>query len=74
MTLLDRLIAFDIWVMRTFLGGKPGETISAASYNAWITRRWWFGWTHYVIDLIFLPLDGAHHCRRAWEWQRRLYE
>lgn len=72
--ILRKLIHFDIWLMSTFLGGKDRETISAASWNAWITKRWWFGWTHVVIDLIFLLVEFKwNHCKRAWTWQRELY-
>jgi hypothetical protein len=73
MTMLDRLIAIDIWVMRTFFGGLPGETISAAAWNARLTGRWWFGWLHIPIDLLFIIWE-RDHCRKAWEWQQELYK
>jgi hypothetical protein len=73
-TFLERLIAFDIWVMRTFLGGLPGETISAAAWNARLTGRWWFGLPGVIlIDLLFLIWE-RDHCRKAWEWQQHLYK
>lgn len=70
--MLEKLIAFDVWVMRTFFGGLPGETMSAAAWNAHITDRF-FGFTHHIIDLIFYPFQ-REHCRKAWEWQHDLYE
>lgn len=70
--ILRRLIQFDIWLMRTFLGGKPHETISAAAWNAHLTGKF-FGFTYIFIDLLFRPWM-TEHCRKAWVWQRRLYE
>lgn len=70
--ILGRLIALDAWVMRTFLGGLPRETMSAAAWNAHITGRF-FGFTYHLIDLLFYPLERSH-CRKAWEWQIELYK
>lgn len=69
--ILDKLIAFDAWVMGTFFGGLPGETMSAAAWNAHCTGKF-FGFTYLLIDLIFYPLQ-REHCRHAWEWQQDLY-
>ena len=69
---LRKLIHFDIWVMFVFFNGLPRETMSAAAWNAHINSGW-FGWTHHIIDLLFRPLE-REHCRKAWEWQRELYE
>lgn len=70
--ILRWLICFDIWVMRTFLGGRPGETISAAAHNAHLTGRF-FGFTRHGIDLLFLPWE-RDHCKQAWEWQQEIYK
>ena len=70
--MLDRLIRFDIWLMVTFLGGLPGETMSAAAWNAHITGRFW-GWTHYGINALFYFWQ-KDHCRLAWVWQQKLYQ
>lgn len=69
---LRTLIHFDILVMRTFLGGKERETISAAAWNAKLTGKF-FGFSHHIIDLIFLPYE-REHCKKAWNWQRELYK
>lgn len=63
MSMLDRLVAADIAIMRA-LGGKPGETMSAAAWNAHRTDTWW-GWTYLLIDLLFYPLE-KDHCMTAW--------
>lgn len=70
--MLERLIAFDVWIMRTFFGGLPGETMSAAAWNAHITGRF-FGFTYLLIDLLFYPMQRSH-CRLSWEWQQYLYK
>lgn len=70
--ILNWLIAIDIWVMVTFFGGLPGETLSAAAWNSKITGKWGGRIFVPVIDLIFWPLQ-KEHCRLAWEWQRHLY-
>ena len=66
------LIHFDIWVMRTFLGGKERETISSAAWNAHLTGKF-FGFTYHFIDLLFRPWM-TEHCRKSWEWQKELYQ
>ena len=70
--ILDKLIKFDAWLMETFFGGLPNETISAAGWNAHITGRF-FGFTYLLIDLIFYPFQ-RDHCRKAWEWQQEIYK
>jgi hypothetical protein len=69
--MLEKLIAFDVWIMRSFFGGLAGETMSAAAWNAHITHKF-FGFTYLFIDLIFYPLQRSH-CQMAWEWQQDLY-
>lgn len=70
--ILEKLITFDIWVMRTFFGGLIGETMSVAAWNAHLTGKF-FGFTHLLIDLIFYPLQ-RDHCRLSWERQSELYK
>jgi len=71
MTLLQRAVALDIRVMR-LLCGKPGETLSAAAWNAHITGRF-FGFTHLFIDLLFYPLE-RDHCKKDWEYRSEIYQ
>ena len=70
--MLNALIAIDVWFMRTFFGGLPNETMSAAAWNARITGKF-FGFTHLLIDLLFYPFQ-RDHCRKAWEWQQEIYK
>jgi hypothetical protein len=62
--ILRALIAGDIWFMRNILRGQPGETISAAAWNAHLTGRFW-GWTYLLIDLLIYPFE-RDHCRESW--------
>ena len=71
--ILEALIAIDIWVMRTFLGGLPGETISAAAYNAERTGKWGGRIGRPLIDFLFWPLQ-RQHCRKAWTDQIEVYQ
>ena len=70
--ILNALIAFDIWVMRTFFGGLPGETLSAAAWNSKLTGKWGGRIFVPVINFIFWPVQ-RDHCRMAWLWQRDIY-
>lgn len=70
--LLNALVAIDIWIMFHFFGGKAGETISAAAWNAHITGRFW-GWTYLWIDAIFYPLQ-RDHCFKDWAFRREIYK
>lgn len=70
--MLDKLIAIDVWIMSTFFGGLPRETMSAAGWHAHITGKF-FGFTYLLIDLLFYPLQ-RDHCRKTHEWQRSLYK
>ena len=71
--ILEVLVALDIWVMRTFLGGLPGETISAAAYNAERTGKWGGRIGRPLIDILFMPVQRAH-CRKAWTDQIEVYK
>ena len=70
--ILEKLIALDVWIMRTFFGGLPGETMSAAAWNAHKTGKF-FGFTYLFIDLLFYALQ-RDHCQKSWEWQDFLYK
>ena len=70
--MLDALIAFDAWIMGTFFGGLPDETLSSAAWNAHLTGKF-FGFTYHIIDFLFWPFQ-REHCRKAWEWQQYLYK
>ena len=70
--MLNLLIRFDIWLMSTFFGGLPGETISAAAWNGHLTGRF-FGFTFHFIDLLFY-IWQRDHCRLSWEWQYHIYK
>ena len=71
--MLALLIRFDIWLMVTFLGGLPGETISAAAYNSERTGKWGGRIGRPIIDLIFWPFQ-KQHCQQAWRWQLNIYK
>ena len=63
-----------LWV-GTFGKSRPGETISAASWSLRIDSKWQGRVTVPVIDFLArLVGDGRDHCRRAYEWQRNLYQ
>lgn len=70
MSILQRLVAADIWLMSK-LGGKPMETLSSAAWNAHITGKF-FGFTYHLIDLGFYVWE-RDHCRRDWESRREIY-
>lgn len=70
--MLEALIKFDAWIMGTFFGGLPGETLSSAAWNAHITGKF-FGFTYLLIDLLFYAFE-REHCRKAWLWQQDLYK
>ena len=74
-TTLEHWIAFDAWVLRVLTLGKskPGETISAAAWDLYLAGKWQGKVFVPVINWIF-KVRQADHCRRAWEWQRHLYE
>ena len=74
MTVLQKLVAADIWLMGK-LGGKPRETLSSAAWNAHITGHRWWGWTRYPIDALFFVLVGERdHCRKDWEFRKEIYQ
>lgn len=70
MTVLKRLVAFDIWLMSK-LGGKPRETLSSAAWNAHLTGKF-FGFTYLFIDLGFYIWE-RDHCKKDWEFRREIY-
>lgn len=69
--LLNILVAFD-QLLSAFTFGDPDETISSRLGRA---QRGDFGRVQallvyplvFLVDLIFLPLDGPHHCARRIE-------
>jgi len=69
-TVLQRLVILDIWLMGV-LGGKPRETLSSAAWNAHLTGRF-FGFSYHFIDLLFYPLQ-RDHCRKDWEFRSYIY-
>lgn len=71
MTILQRLVAFDIWLMGK-LGGKPKETLSSAAWNAHISGKF-FGFTYLFIDLGFYIWE-RDHCKKDWEHRKEIYE
>jgi hypothetical protein len=70
-TILARLVAADIWLMRK-LGGKPMETLSSAAWNAHITGRF-FGFTYHFIDLGFYIWE-RDHCRKDHAHRIHIYQ
>lgn len=73
--LLRILVALDIFVfaLLTLGGARPGETISAASWSLYCDGKWQGKLLVPVIDFLFRPWM-ADHCRKAWLWQRDLYD
>jgi hypothetical protein len=70
MTILAALVKADIAIMRV-LGGKRGETLSAAAWNAHLTGKF-FGFTYHIIDLLFYRWE-RDHCKKDWEHRREIY-
>ena len=73
--ILKALIWLDVQVLRIVTLGKsrPGETISAASWSLYCDGKWQGKLLVPVIDFLFAPWM-ADHCRKAWLWQRDLYD
>jgi hypothetical protein len=72
--ILKVLLALDIFLFRVITLGKslPGETASAAAYNAERTGKIFGRIFRPLIDLLFRPFE-KNHCRSAWHWQNHLY-
>jgi hypothetical protein len=70
MTILKKLVAIDIKIM-SWLGGRPGETLSSAAWNAHLTGKF-FGFTYHIFDLLFYPFE-RNHCQLDWEYRREIY-
>ena len=69
---LNILIALD-QLVNTLVGGYPDETLSA---SAWLGEREGKIYGRIfrpVIDFLFTPWM-TDHCRKAWLWQRDLYD
>ena len=64
------IVKADIAIMGA-LGGKEGETLSSAAWNAHLTNVWW-GWTYLIVDL-FLYVFERDHCRLDWEYRKEIY-
>jgi hypothetical protein len=69
------LIWVDVQVLRLATLGKsrPGETISAAAWSLEMDGKWQGKLLVPVIDFLFRPWM-ADHCRKAWLWQKHLYD
>ena len=72
--ILSALLAMDIFLFRVITLGKalPGETASAAAYNAEKTGKIFGRIFRPLIDLLFRPFE-KDHCRNAWHWQNHIY-
>ena len=72
---LKALIWLDVQVLRivTFDRARPGETISAAAWSLYCDGKWQGKLLVPVIDFLFRPWM-ADHCRKAWLWQKHLYD
>ena len=72
---LKALIWLDVQVLRivTFGRARPGETISAAAWSLEMDGKWQGKLLVPVIDFLFRPWM-ADHCRKAWLWQKHLYD
>ena len=73
--ILKALVWLDVkvlWLV-TFGRARPGETISAASWSLYCDGKWQGKLLVPVIDFLFTPWM-TDHCRKAWLWQRDLYD
>jgi hypothetical protein len=61
-----------LWVV-TFGRARPGETISAAAWSLYCDDKWQGRLMVPVIDFLFQRW-GRDHCRKAWLWQKHLYD
>ena len=61
-----------LWVV-TFGRCKVGETISAAAWSLYMGNKWQGKLLVPLIDFLFRPWM-ADHCRKAWLWQKHLYD
>lgn len=61
-----------LWIV-TFGRARPGETISAAAWSLYCDGKWQGKLLVPVIDFLFTPWM-TDHCRKAWLWQRDLYD
>ena len=66
--LLNVAIAVD-QLVNAALAGAPDETLSSRAHRMRAKGHRWWGWTAAAIDalLFFDP----HHCRKAYESERR---
>ena len=73
--ILRALIWLDVQILRAVTLGKsrPGETISAAAWSLEGDGKWQGKVLVPVIDFLFRPWM-TEHCRKAWLWQKHLYE
>lgn len=73
--ILSALVWLDVQVLRlvTFGRARPGETISAASWSLYQDGKWQGKLLVPIIDFLFRPWM-TEHCRKAWLWQKHLYE
>lgn len=76
---MNPLLRFGLWLdikvlwLVTFGRSRPGETISAAAWSLYQDGKWQGKVLVPVIDLMFKPwMDD--HCRKAYFWQKHLYD
>ena len=61
-----------LWVV-TFGRCKVGETISAAAWSLYMDNKWLGKLLVPLINALFWVAE-KDHCRKAWIWQRHLYD
>lgn len=78
---MNSVLRFLLWldikvfVLVTLGNCRPGETISAASWSLLLDGKWQGKTAVPVIDFLARCVgDGPDHCKRAYEWQIKLYQ
>ena len=61
-----------LWIV-TFGRARPGETISAAAWSLRRDNKWQGRLLVPVINALFWVAE-KDHCRKAWIWQKHLYD
>lgn len=61
-----------LWIV-TFGRARMGETISAAAWSLYRDGKWQGRLLVPLINTIFWIAE-KDHCRKAWVWQKHLYD
>lgn len=74
-SLFKFLVWLDVWILHVVTLGcsKPGETISAAAWSLYRDGKWQGKLLVPLINALFYVAE-KDHCRKAWLWQKHLYD